>query len=226
MKLEKLGKTFAKEIKRSPKKSAILGLMCLVALYYWIPLFYGFFGGDSDDGESIAGANQQTVVVAQSAAVRSQPSTGNEVNKQPRIHWDKIVHWMEQDPRRQTAHLAPEQVIPFRVASQLVVQQQQAEQDAAAATTKLVITPQEGGLELNSTLVGPRSRLAMINGRTYRLEDRIRAAKEAAETTAGEELWYTLVEIQPRRILLERKGKQFELKIEGSPLLESLGVAD
>ena len=41
MDLGRLGKKARNELMRNPKKSAILGVICLVALYFWLPLLRG-----------------------------------------------------------------------------------------------------------------------------------------------------------------------------------------
>ena len=51
MNLEKLSAIAKREMRRSPKKTVLLGLMCVVALYYWVPIVKGIFGGSSDAEE-------------------------------------------------------------------------------------------------------------------------------------------------------------------------------
>ena len=71
------------------------------------------------------------------------------------------------------------------------------------------ITPQGANLVLTSTIVGPVSQVARINGKNYR-----NGAKIGLRTKDGQSLVFTIAEIQARNVVLERLGKQYELKIQ------------
>jgi hypothetical protein len=43
VKLAQLKKQLLRDLQRSPKKAAVLGLSCLLALYFWAPLVTGYF---------------------------------------------------------------------------------------------------------------------------------------------------------------------------------------
>jgi hypothetical protein len=47
----------------------------------------------------------------------------------------------------------------------------------------------------------------VIDGKAYRVREKIEKAKD------GRSAVFTLVEVRPRRVLLERQGQQFELAI-------------
>ena len=61
-------------------------------------------------------------------------------------------------------------------------------------------------MSLSSTVIGPQRRVALINGRPYAQGKTVRAAKD------GQQIEFTLAEVHPRSILLERDGQRFELK--------------
>ncbi|MBI3836509.1 MAG: hypothetical protein HY288_01070 [Planctomycetia bacterium] len=69
------------------------------------------------------------------------------------------------------------------------------------------IEPKDAGLVLSSTFVGPLKQIALIGGKPYRVGDRVRAQKDGMKAV------FKLVDVQPRMIVLERHGKQYELTI-------------
>ena len=44
MSLERFAKRLRREVIANPKKAAILGIMLLVAIYFWTPLVMGWMG--------------------------------------------------------------------------------------------------------------------------------------------------------------------------------------
>jgi hypothetical protein len=77
------------------------------------------------------------------------------------------------------------------------------------------ITPAEAGLALGSTLVSAHRKIAEINGKSYGLNERVQIVKDALDVS------FRIVEIQPRRVVLERNGQLYELKIP-RPLLDGI----
>jgi len=87
------------------------------------------------------------------------------------------------------------------------------------------ITPSAAGLVLTSTIIGPQRRIAQISGKTYVVGQAIEAVKD--KETLG--VAFKLVEVHPRRAILEADGQRFELTIpepDKSSKIEFLGAAD
>ncbi len=71
------------------------------------------------------------------------------------------------------------------------------------------ITPAAAGLVLTSTIIGPQRRIAQISGKTYAVGQTIEVAKD--KEVLG--IAFKLVEVHPRRAVLEADGQRFELTI-------------
>ncbi len=84
---------------------------------------------------------------------------------------------------------------------------------AAAPPPPADVTPQETGLVLRSTVIGPRNRTAMINDRAYHEGQIVKTPKETER--------FKLVRIETRYVVLENNGKQYQLKL---PTVEVAGV--
>ena len=69
------------------------------------------------------------------------------------------------------------------------------------------LTPEQSGLVLQSTAVGPRIRTAMINSRAYHEGQTVKAPKEIDH--------FKLVKIESNFVVLELNGKQYQLKLPG-----------
>jgi len=72
-----------------------------------------------------------------------------------------------------------------------------------------VVTPVAAGLVLTSTIIGPQRRVVQISGKTYAVGQMIEVAKEKESVHAT----FRLIEVHPRRAVLEAGGERFELTI-------------
>ena len=52
MKLDKLARQLRRDVAASPKKAVALGLMVLVALYFWAPMVWKWIAPDQGKGKS------------------------------------------------------------------------------------------------------------------------------------------------------------------------------
>jgi hypothetical protein len=68
------------------------------------------------------------------------------------------------------------------------------------------LTPSEAGIMLRSTVVGPKSKTALINGRAYHENQTITAAN-------GQDR-FLLLEIHDDGVVLTRHGNRFDLKLK------------
>ena len=195
-----LGKRLQRELKGSPKKAAALGLLCLVAIYFWLPLLLG--NKDKTDA-----AKAPTLKPA--VAVSTTPATVTEVDKTKENFaapsWRQLKDWIERDPRRSSAKVASGKRDPF------VTPAPPPKETAIAKETKpepeVEVTPQTAKLVLTSTLVGGNRRVAVINGKQYKVGQTIRA--QANKT----DVQFTVKDILPRIVVLERQGKIYEMKL-------------
>jgi len=191
-----------REVLANPKKAAILGLLALVALYYWAPLVRGWIAPEQASAElAVAEADAE---LAPGAPADSAPAgTSTPAPEKISSHtWTQVDQWMRKDPTTTAEDLADWRD-PFAVASagaELAADEEAQLEDAEA-------TPEALGVELSATLVGPRRRVALIDGKAYREGQTVRINQ------SDRPIEFELVEVLRERIVLDRDGKRFDLMI-------------
>jgi hypothetical protein len=184
--LAKLVKLAKKEFARNPKKVAILGVLLLVAGWFWAPLIWKSVGGSS----SGTGSGKATVAATGTTApLGAAPGTGvlppsptPAAASEPAVSWRQLREWMDADPRMAPVRAIESERDPFgpppnrgsAAGAQAIAESERARQD---------ITPQEAGLKLTSTIVGPSRGLAKIGGKIYAEGERIIARHAGAQAT-------------------------------------------
>jgi hypothetical protein len=201
--LDKLGKKLRREVVGNPKKAALLGLVTVLALYFWAPLLRGWFLTDKA-ADQMATEAAPAVVVAGAQVVAATP-TATDKPAAALPSWQQVVEWMHKDPRTMTAPPLMQTRDPF-----------QAESDKPETTLEEkikakppVVAPSAAGLVLTSTIIGTERRLAQINGKPYTVGQTIEVAKDKDSTP----MTYKLIVIDLRRAVLEAEGEHFELTI-------------
>jgi len=204
--LKKLAKRLRHEASANPKKAAVLGLLLLMAIYFWAPLVRRWVLPE-------AGAEGQSADVRSSAGAQGAldgPSPGDErrgtsVGPEP-LDWQQVLAGMASDPRTRPAAGLLRRRNPF-VAPMVAGGRGPADLAAQAAPW----TPEQLGLQLSATVVGPARRTAMINGRAFRQGRTVTVTKD------GRQIEFRLVEIRPRQVVLEGNGQRFVLSIPEPP---------
>jgi hypothetical protein len=159
--LEKLAKQLRRDTAANPKKAAALGLMVLVALYFWGPLVAKWVAASGNKRTSKV--NTAALILTDDPAEPTQSSRGRAGGK---FRWEKVRQLIRQDPQMISAAFDVGWIDPFG-APTAGQSQQFAEalppsgaDDAASAE----VDPSELGIVLGGVLIGPRSRVATING--------------------------------------------------------------
>ena len=224
MKYRKLAKQLRREFVANPKKGALLGLLGVVALWFWAPMVWGWIAPEEPVAEvtPVASATPATTESGPAAAT-------NKTAAEPNYDWQKLAQWIDNDPRMSPTELrhggtfskiwrwwplsdsTSQQRDPFRIPQALAARAQsetETEQDDEPEIA-VDVTPESLGLSLSGTLVGRDRAVARIGGRTYRTGNSI------ALTKNGQQIVFELVEVHPRRVVLQRNGSQFELCIPG-----------
>jgi hypothetical protein len=177
-------------------------VLLLVAVWFWIPLIVG---KSTSSPPAPSGA-------ATAAAVPSTPATPTAPNADKKtLGWKQAIEAMRRDAKMRSVSPLADSRDPFRGDS-LRARQAEAEAIAAAA---LAVTPAQEGIELGSTVIGPRKRAALIGGKTYREGDTIRGSKSKAK--------FKLVEIHAQHIVLEQGEKRYQVWL---PRAEPVGFED
>lgn len=201
-----MGQTALRELKRSPKKSAILGLMCLVALYYWVPLVRGWFGGAPDEAAAAASFI---------AAAPADPELTKTFKKS--TPWNKLRRWMKEDQRMQSAD-PPKKRHPFQAYDAFLAGLAKSNPEETPKAAKLESTPTTLGLVLQSTVVGGERSTALINERSFVLG----SAVKVRVADGAEDIVFRLVDVGSNYAVLQRDGKQYALRLQS----QSLDVGD
>ncbi len=202
MSLAKVQKQLVRDLKRSPAKAGALGLLCVVALWFWAPLVSGWFGKPRPKSSKTPAQAATAAEVEPSDVTPASPPVAAAVQ----VPWRKIVGWREQDQRTQSALLTATESPPF-------VQKRKDLIDPGEIKIKDITSKNENpldltqlGLKLTSTMLGPKRRVAVINGRPY---------AEGDELEIGDALVFLVARVSDRGVVLQRNGRQFELIIEG-----------
>jgi hypothetical protein len=187
---------------------AILGLLCLVALWFWVPLVWGWIS-EEDDPANPAAARASAVASSASAALpAAEPRATANKPQSPQHDWRDLVRWMEDDPRTSATDPALGRRDPFLVPRAEAARAETEDEATDEAQQALVeATPEALGMVLSGTIVGPRRRVAQINGKPYRQGETVRLLKD------GRQIEFALVAVHPRQIVLRRNAEEFELTI-------------
>jgi hypothetical protein len=230
MNADKLAKQLKKELTRNPKKTAALGLVTLVALWFWAPLAWKWIGGDPKKkarraAAELAQANAPPVVDPAIAPENTSPAL-------PKIAWTTLLERMEKDEHMDSAILPPQARDPFAMTpseEQLVAATPQPT-DGSLTPSHIALaepTPEAMGLTLEATLVSRHSLRATISGKTYRVGDTVKvstaAAPEAPDATTAmpaKGVEYQLESIESQRVVLSRQGKDYPLVLKREALTE------
>jgi len=224
VKLRKVVKQLRREFVADPKKGVVLGLLGVVALWFWAPMVSGWLAPKESTAD----------VAAVVATTESGEAVATGKTAESQHNWEELVEWIENDPQMSPAELRRRETFaniwrwwplsdpasqprdPFQIPQSLTAQTQpeneaeaESEQENEAAIAVGDVTPQGLGLLLSGTLVGRDRAVARIGGKTYR------AGNTVAVTKDGQQIVFELVEVHPRRIVLQRDGEQYELSIAG-----------
>lgn len=207
VKLDKLTKRLGRDLAANPKKAGLLGLMVLVALYFWYPLLVDLTG--SGDGTKTA--------QAANVILTDDPAEPNSSGRKPKetLKWEKVRQCVQSDPWMSPATFNTTWNNPFAVTTVPPAEAKDAavaEAEAAAAAStefaKTEIPPAEAGLSVASVAIGPRMRAVTIAGDVYRENEVV-----AVTTQNGEQLEFRIVSISPHAVQVERNGKVYRLEL-------------
>ena len=213
MNLEKLVKQFRRDMVANPKKAAALGLMVLVALYFWGPLV----GKWMKSGKRSGKGNLASLILTDDPAEPSDQSKGRTGGK---FRWEKVRQAIHQDPRMVTATFDPGWIDPFGYSptSKEVEITSTVEPADATQVSASDLAPADVGLVLTSVLISPRNRMATISGETYRVGDLVSAKGKVNSDDKGknstlEGIEFRVVQIRPNSVELKRGDETFVLEL-------------
>ena len=222
MSANKLLHKLSREVKRNPKRAGVLGLLVVVALWFWAPLILGWIIPEPDPAttQTIADDGTTTPDRSKDEAATTKVKTDDNTNTQKGAKdWKQLVEWIESDALTVATTGLATLRDPFTpVKQEATSAQAQLSAKAEELQKKLQqspdITPQSVGLTLSSTIVGPHVRVALLNGRTYKQGQLIKVGTNEDKTGDGKtSIEFKLLDIQPEQVTLERSNKKYTLTI-------------
>jgi hypothetical protein len=172
--MDKLIRQLRRELTANPKKSALLGLGLLAAIYFWAPLVAGWFS-DGDSGNSKTAKSEASAAPQSGGAGETAPAP---LVSLLGADWRELARRMENEPLRNLAGLAAPLHDPFLRAPAATGN----EPLPVAAGTPALETiaspnaPRGQEWKLEAVLIRGARRAAIINGAVYRKGETLGAA--------------------------------------------------
>jgi len=210
VKLDKLAKQARRDLLANPKKAALLGLMLLVAAYFWGPLLWKWLVPASGK----QGKNGQTALILEDDPAEATPQA--KPGALGPFRWEKVRQQIRSDrfmvPASFEKHW-PDPFAPLPVAVQTEAKPGgKSEPGTSPEKPAAELTPESAGLRLASVAIGPRRRTATISGDTYREGETI--AVGGSEQSAASRVAFRLVRIAQHGVELEREGQTWWLEFD------------
>jgi hypothetical protein len=198
--LQNIYKKLIGEIRNHPKKAVLTGMLLLVGLYFWVPMFFR-----SENKLNLEHNSQLNngLAVNTLSNLEKDGITKNKTTTKLRS-WKEILKLINNDPRTRPAESMAFNRDPFKGPQEIITQKTQEELEREKLPPP---SPSSLGIALTSTIIGPQGAIARIAGKTYRRGQTIETQKE------GRNFKFLISEIADRRVVLEAEGKRFELYI-------------
>lgn len=204
VKLDKLTKQIRRDLTANPKKAGALGLMILVALYFWAPMVWGWAVSAKSAKRNFAG----------DLILEDDPVDPVQTAEKAKFvfKWDKVRHQILGNELMVSAVRDPAWPDPFKGSAppppRLATNEQP--QTANPPSVEQNFTPVDPGLTLTSVVISPRRRAATISGEVY-LENEF--IKSPPDQPAGN-MELKVTKITRDGVELESDGKTFVLKLQ------------
>ena len=161
-----------REARKSPAKAAVLVGLFGLALYAWAPLVIDWTGLGEESSPKAARPEKEPRQVAEEDGIRTQSSEVTEVaGKRP--SWRELKQWQEGSLWTEVVEVAAMRD-PFRPAEGGVepVGMEEVVEETPVSSPEQVVD--SIALQLTGTIVGPRRRVALLDGQAYGEGDVIR----------------------------------------------------
>jgi hypothetical protein len=205
VKLDKLTRRLSRDLAANPKKAGILGVMVLVALYFWFPMIAGWFKSQ--------GTNQ--VAAATDVILTDDPIAPEEMTARPKesLRWEKVRQWLEADRLTTSAAIDPSWRDPFAPTLKETKPEEPTTsippaEAAALAAQAEEIDPESAGVKIASVMIGRRKSAVVIDGDVYRENDVVSVTSKEGTT-----LDFRLTSIQRELVEFERNGKRYKIAL-------------
>jgi len=177
----------------------VLGVLLLVAVWFWFPLVKGWVIPESATSKKADNAPRIAQAAIPAGPVVIQTATTN------RIPWQQIAEHIAVDPHTSPVSLQDLQRDPFYqkvVKEELIVPVA----DTQAKPQLIEPSPDQAGLMVQSVITRGTTGLARINQQNYRVGDVVVAPEQIAE--------YEVIAIESWGVKLHRNGKSYDLALD------------
>jgi hypothetical protein len=205
VKLDKIARQLRRDITASPKKAAALGLMVLVALYFWAPMVWRWLAPSNGNAKTTASASD--VILTDDPV---DPAASAKRQRQA-FAWEKVRRKMAADPRMTPAMYDIAGTNPFRLDDPSGPNGAAKTGPALAQATAVQTDPKNLGLTLTSIAIGPNRRSATISGKNYQEGEIVSVGDKQGQAARGIE--FRLLRVEFREVELERLGRTYKLEL-------------
>ncbi|RIK79250.1 MAG: hypothetical protein DCC68_13595 [Planctomycetota bacterium] len=233
MNAQRLVRQLKREIKTNPKRAALLAGLTAVGIYFWAPLVAGWVMPEqaaTAPVKQIASRAPTPAGATPAGATTAQPS--KTTNATP---WTQLWAAIQDDKRTKPATALLAAADPFRPFPAPPETNEETEESnqgnpsaEGTATAKrpptanpaaaVEVTPKSLGMKLTGTVIGPRQRAAVIDGKIVPEGGLVLPAaadgKSSSTKTDAAKIAFRLVKVDDRSIALERNQKKYTLSIE------------
>jgi len=193
----------------NPKKAALLGLMVVVALYFWGPLVWKFAA--SARGKQTSATNLASLILTDDPG---EPTQSGKSRTGSKFRWEKVRQMINHDNHMISATFDKTWIDPFGKSAlekrEVVAETPPEDPAAIAAAAVLTVEPKDLGIVLGGVMVGPRTRVATINGESFREGDAVTVTAKGDQTSS---VAFRVHRITRQSVQLELNGRIFTLEL-------------
>lgn len=205
MNIKQLTNQIQREAKANPGRSSVLGIVLLVAIYFWAPLLMKWCG--------VGQAAVATPTAAEPVDVLAVVAESEGNDTLPEIAWKELRQAIERDPYMRSAQFLANWRDPLATTTMPAIDTEDNENQTNPTES---IQTDKLRLELESTIVGKRRSVARINGKSYRHETGQK--REIEIEVGGRTVVFNLTAVHRKQVTLEHQGKPFILSVKTEPL--------
>jgi|GEM_PF-4317362 len=221
MNIKSLWRHLKAEAAANPGKAVALGVLLLVAAYFWLPPLVKYFlakNVESSPGSAGAMADPAPPVSGSPfPRVRTEPERevgGNlPATQSPKYaeqpQWNELLTRIGLDPRMKPRFDLPGRSNPFAFGD---LTGAPSSEGSASTSLSSAEFPESLPWELRAIVMGPECKFAIIGSNTYAIGPGFPPANLELEYR-GEKLMFTLTEVYPDRVVLVCRGRRYELHL-------------
>lgn len=155
-----------REARNNPAKAAVLVALLGLAVYFWAPLLAGWLSNGRESKTTSNSERSQDNDPATFEQIASQPQDNTQEDKKSEPSWVELRQWHDESPWTSPVELAGLRD-PFaspRGAEEIARAPEENSETLQASPEHAIA---EMDIQLTGTIVGPRRRVALLDGRAY-----------------------------------------------------------